>query len=180
MIELPVTPSLKDDFNTAAIRFSDAEDAVSRIVMVGALLENPAGVEKTLSISDHIHLVFALQAGTLAGLGIRPDFSLAIQNREYGHDFLKTPPNHADLVIFSHIYFNPHTTTHTILTQQSDRAHEAGLWHAALMQSGARAAINIHANGPELPTDRLDRPPYRLIDSRRGPTGMQYDILKRV
>lgn len=165
--------------------------AIRSVMMVAALVRRDARERYILSENDDRYLATMVREGARLGINFSPDLLIKTCNiRHAMRDFTlaaegKLPDCKADMVGFCFVYYNPHDRYGSChidksLYTQSPRAFEKGIWHAALANTGARYAFNVHKTGEELPTINLVGSQYGII--REGlmcSTGRKIDVLAR-
>ena len=183
------TPSfLKEALKSAADTLCSSVAPVQSITMVGGLLE--PGSSGELGLMDEIHLSTIVKICIGKDIPIAADAKISVANLYYGdrHDFLEEQQP-ADMVVMSYLYYcpaalrvNEHGSLFTDgITFQSRHAADPDRWLSALVNTGARFAFNIVGSDrmTELPTEFIDRAPYRRVDTIRSPHAMEYDLLAR-
>lgn len=165
-----------------------ATDNVSRVMMVGALMNAGANGANVLRENDDRYLAAVVKAGPQLGVRFAKDVDVRVCNIRMGGDFLAAAQGigddaRADMVVFCYVYYNQRGSSDRIdrtLYTQSERAFVDGAWHAALMATQAARAVNIYATGEELPTELLVRDPFMLSHKQMQCTGGKVmDVLAR-
>jgi len=186
MLPVRTNDSLKKALKSAAPS-GRAGEPVRSITMVGAFLEEGFACE--LSPADESYLLKIFDICAENSIPIAEDVEINITNLFYGdhHDFLEHPEP-TDMAVMSYLFYDPialarHNGKESFFigTLQSPHANDPNRWHNALVNTGARYAFNIVGGlrEHELPTEFLERAPYRRIDTTLGFPGLEYDLLAR-
>lgn len=176
MNRVPIGPRIREDFEYAALTFpinpGSLKGTVEKVLMVGGLF-NPDKAEPVLSEFDCMHFRESLCLCRDFGIEVAREPELYLQNLRYGDDFHETPPQ-ADLVIFSYIDYDAAQWEEWLRFGLSP---EEKRWHEALMQTGAKYAVNATAKPDCLPTDFIALPPFQKVLTRLNM--LNYDLLAR-
>lgn len=157
-----------------------ADASNTDILLVGAFADRENRDMLDAGDDQYLGHIFPELAGEDVDLSDQPEVS--VSNFIYGHNFLKMPAS-AHVVVFCKVNYDPYNRDRAnqidrrLYKQCVDTAVE-GIWHRALLATGARYAVNVHRNDIELPTGHLARTPFKLFKTvHRG--GMVYDFLAR-
>lgn len=164
------------DFALAALNKqgprASAATVVNHALLVAALIER-RGDGYVLQANDDSYMASIIAGGPKMGLWFAPDMRVSVCNLRYRDDFLAAAsqgcPVAPQLVSFNFVYYNRSGSNCAVnkrVYTQSMSAFDDGIWHKALMATGASHAINIHATGEELPTDILAGGPLEV--AQRG------------
>ncbi len=178
MNRVQICPRIRDDFEYASLGFpfntGSPKGSIEKVVMVGGIFQEGAE-PPTLSNFDCVHLRESLSLCRDFGIEVAREPEIYLQNLEYGDDFTETPPK-ADLIIFSYIYYEDGLCG---AWERFGLSQEEKRWHEALMQTGARYAVNATARPDCLPTEFFTQPPgpFRRVLSKLNM--LNYDLLAR-
>lgn len=179
MIAIELSPILKSALEGTQTPPVKETAPIRSITMVGA---------RTLGDGLHAHdekyLKKAFSICAAQKRPVDPSVTVKVANLEYGHDFI-TSPGKADLVIFSYIFYDRRLVgvqrVHDYV-RQSSRASIDGIWHNALLETGAQMALNVIKDDgcSELPTCFLSRAPFNHTATIHSPeTGKNFALLMR-
>ncbi len=188
MIHVRPTDLLKKALKTAAELPPGNNAPVKTITMVGGFVDPRMAGHLGLADVGHLFNILDICAGK--SIPVSEDADIRVVNLYYGEDqdFLQDQQP-ADMVVMSFLYYSPEALRHFPrgclfddgLTYQSPYAADPDRWLNALVNTGARYAFNIVGSDreTELPTEFLDRAPFRKIDTKVTAPALEYDLLVR-